>query len=91
VLIKSYAMQEPYGLGIDGSTLFLCDGAAGLKIYDVTDDESIILIKHFPDNETFDVILGAGLALVIGPGGLRQYDYSNVGDIRLLSTISIAE
>jgi hypothetical protein len=24
-------MQEPFGLGIDGTTLFVCDGIAGLK------------------------------------------------------------
>ncbi len=29
-------MTEPYGLGIDNTTLFICDGSAGLKIYDIT-------------------------------------------------------
>ena len=87
--IKSCSMQGPYGLGIDGSTLFLCDGVAGLKVYDVTDDEDIDLLAHFPDNETYDVIMIQGLALVIGPTGMRQYDYSDLSDIRLISTISV--
>ena len=88
-LIKSYAMQGPYGLGIDGTTLFLCDGVAGLKIYDVSSDESIVLLEHFPGNDTFDVIMMGGVALVIGPDGLRQYDYSDTSNIQLLSSIAV--
>lgn len=33
----SYAMTEPYGLGIDNNTLFICEGEHGLKVYDTTD------------------------------------------------------
>lgn len=40
-LIKSYSMTEPYGLGIDNSTLFVCDGNAGLKVYDASDPNTI--------------------------------------------------
>jgi hypothetical protein len=36
VLIKSYPMQEPAGLGLDKNVLFICDGPAGLKVFDVT-------------------------------------------------------
>ncbi|MBT3272944.1 MAG: hypothetical protein HN368_07310 [Spirochaetales bacterium] len=89
VLIKSFGMQGPYGLGIDGATLFLCDGIAGLKVYDVSNDTSIDLLHHVPDIEVFDVIAGQGLAIVIGPGGLRQYDYTDLNDISLLSTIAV--
>jgi hypothetical protein len=34
-------MSEPYGLGIDDSVLFVCDGAAGLKIYNASDPMAI--------------------------------------------------
>ena len=37
VMVESYSMQGPFGLAIDGSTLFVADGVAGLKVYDVTD------------------------------------------------------
>jgi len=89
VLVKSWAMQGPYGLGIDGDILFICDGAAGLKVYDVSDAESIELLDHISDYETYDVILTDASAIVVGPGGLYQYDYSDTSDLELLSTLVI--
>ena len=90
VLVKSYGMQGPYGLGVDGSVLFVYDGKAGLKVYDVTDPSKILLLEAIQDRETYDVILTPPRAIVVGPAGLDQYDYSNTADIQRVSTISIA-
>ena len=89
--VKSYSMAEPYGLGIDDSILFICDGSAGLKIYDASDPLKITdhLIAHFPDIETYDVIPVNGILMMIGDDGLYQYDYSNLTDIQLLSSITV--
>ncbi|MFC2096279.1 LVIVD repeat-containing protein [Bacteroidota bacterium] len=90
-LVRSYNMTEPYGLGIDNSTLFICDGSAGLKIYDASDVMHITdnIIATFPSIETYDVIPLNGVLMLIGDDGLYQYDYSDLTDIQLLSTISI--
>jgi hypothetical protein len=85
---KSYPMQEPYGLGIDGSTLFVCDGIAGLKVYNASDPKNIIKTAWFPDVNAFDVIPYDGLLMMIGTGGLYQYDYDG-NNITLLSYIPI--
>ncbi len=88
-LLKAHPMEEPYGLGIDDNILFICD--AGLKIYDATDPLTISdnLLATFPSIEAYDVIpLGENL-LLIGDDGLYQYDYSDVQNIQLLSTIAI--
>ena len=37
VLIKTYAMQSPKGLGVFNDSLFVCDDVAGLKIYNIAD------------------------------------------------------
>jgi hypothetical protein len=89
--LKTYPMEGPYGLGIDGNTLFICDGDAGLKIFDVTDPFTITqhLLAQFPDIHTYDVIPVKGLLIMIGDDGLYQYDYSNIKDIRLLSKIGL--
>lgn len=91
VELKTYPMEGPYGLGIDGNTLFICDGDAGLKIFDVSDPLSITkhLIAQFPDIQTYDVIPIKGLLIMIGDDGLYQYDYSNIKDIRFLSKIGL--
>jgi hypothetical protein len=91
-MVESYAMQGPFGLGIDGSFLFVCDGVAGLKVYDVTDPMNINLLAFETDNETYDVILIPPLAIVVGPDGLHQYDYTDVattGELVLLSYLDV--
>jgi hypothetical protein len=91
VEVKSYPLEGPYGLGIDGNTLFICDGDAGLKVYDVSDPLNINkhLISQFTDIQAYDAIPINGLLIMIGDGGLYQYDYSNLKDIKFLSKIGV--
>ncbi|MBS2211714.1 hypothetical protein KEM09_09885 [Carboxylicivirga mesophila] len=90
-LVEAYAMKEPYGLGIDNGLLFICDGSAGLKVYDADDPYAIDdhLVAHYPDINAFDVIPLGDILLMIGEDGLYQYDYSSVDQIKLLSHIAI--
>ncbi|MCO5251085.1 MAG: hypothetical protein M9949_06645 [Candidatus Kapabacteria bacterium] len=90
-LIKTYPMQEPAGLGLDNNILFLCDGPAGLKVYDVANPAEIKLLDWQSDIKTFDVIpLGSSL-LMIGEDGLFQYDYTDPKNLILLSKIPIVK
>lgn len=90
-LVKSYPMYNPHGLGIDGDLLFICDGTAGLKIYDKSDPLEIInrKIAHYPDFNTYDVIPMNGTLMLVGEKGIYQYDYSNPQNIVELSRIQI--
>lgn len=90
-LEESYPMQEPYGLGIDGKTLFVCDGEAGLKVYDASHPENLVKITGFEDVNAFDVIPFNGVLMMIGRDGLYQYDYSGPANMSLLSYIPIGE
>lgn len=90
-LVATYSLEEPYGLGIDDTVLFVCDGAAGLKIYDASnpltiDDNKIV---QYPNNHAFDVIPMGDVLIMIGTDGLFQYDYSDLNNIRELSHIDI--
>jgi hypothetical protein len=88
-LIKSYSLAEPYGLGIDNKTLFVCDGSAGLKIYDVTNPLTIDqhLIKQYPEIQARDVIPLNGILIMISTTGIYQYDYSDLNNIVEISHI----
>jgi len=90
-LVKSYPMFNPHGLGTDGDLLFVCDGTAGLKIYNKADPLSIIThqIAHYPDFDTFDVIPMNGILMLVGEDGLYQYDYSDPENIIQISHITI--
>ena len=77
LLIKKYPMHGPYGLGIDQGTLFICDGAKGLKLFDALDPTNIQHIRVFDNIFPIDVILDRNRAIVVGREGLYQYDYRN--------------
>jgi hypothetical protein len=83
VLLKSYPMTEPYGLGIDNKTLFVCDGPAGLKIYDANDPLQIDqhMLKQYTDIKALDVIPFGN--------GIYQYAYADLQNITQLSKIPI--
>jgi len=91
VLMKSYTMEEPYGLGIDNKTLFVCDGKAGLKIYDASDPLRIDLniLKQYTNIKALDVIPYGNILIMIAEDGIYQYNYSDLQDIKQLSKIPI--
>jgi hypothetical protein len=91
--VKSYPLFNPHGLGVDGNLLFICDGKAGLKIYDKSDPLAIIAhqVAYYPDFDTFDVITLDGILVLTGEKGIYQYDYSDPGDIVQMSHITIVD
>jgi len=93
--VAFYNLTNPHGLGIDGNTLFVCDGSDGLKVYDCTDKTTIDqhLIKAFPAIQSYDVIPvnTSKYLFMVGDGGFYLYDYSNLNDIRKIATIEVKE
>ncbi|WP_020532705.1 LVIVD repeat-containing protein [Flexithrix dorotheae] len=89
-LLKSFSMQNPHGLGIDGNNLFICEGEFGLKHFDAADPLKVgeNMISHFDDMHAFDVIPYDNRLMMIGNDGLYQYDYSG-NELKLLSTLTI--
>ena len=88
--VKTYSMSNPHGLSKDGDRLLICDGKAGLKIYDASNVQDLRLLNTVTDIETYDVIAWKGIALVVAKGGLYQYDYTNPLAVKLLSKMEIA-
>ena len=89
-LLKVYPMTSPHGLAKDGSTLFICDGRDGFKIYNASNVTSLQLLKTISGIETYDVIALGDVVLVVAKDGLYQYDYSDLNNIHQLSKISIS-
>lgn len=84
-LVSSYPMKKPKGLGIDSTTLFICD--EGLKVFDISDVEHIKKTNQY-DIDARDVIPYRGRLLVIGQEGIYQYAIQDKG-LNLLSTIEV--
>lgn len=89
--LSSFGMSQPYGLGIDNGTLFVCEGFYGLKVYDASYEQSITshLIAAFPGINAFDVIPLDNFLFMIGEDGFYIYDYSDLNNIHILGTLPI--
>lgn len=89
--IVSYAMTNPKGLGIDNGTLFLCDD--GLKVYKSDDPQKLMSsqLAHHKGMNGYDVIPHDNTLMMIAEGGLYQYDYSDLQNIRQISVLSIGK
>ena len=88
VFIKSYDLTNPHGLSKSGNTLIICDGTAGLKVYDATTVTDLKLLQTIQVPDAFDVIMLNGNAIVVARDGIYQYDYSNPRSISFKSKIS---
>lgn len=86
-LIKDYEMSNPHGLAIDGNLLFICDGNAGLKIFDASDVRELQQIGRIPLADTYDVIAWNKKLIVVAKNGIWQFDYTDPQHIQLLSSI----
>ena len=83
ILIKQVDMWEPKGLSIDNNLLFICDGSAGLKVFDVnkTEDNSTISvaissISNESSIDCNDVMASNNHLIVSNSEDIRQFDYS---------------
>lgn len=88
-LISSYTLQSPYGLGVDGNLLFVCEGDNGLTILNVADPHGPIVLKEYQDVNAYDVIPDNGILILTGRQGIVQYDYTDYKNIQRLSTITV--
>ncbi|HXH99448.1 MAG TPA: hypothetical protein VNI52_04215 [Sphingobacteriaceae bacterium] len=92
-LVKSFPMQNPHGLGLSGSNLFICEGAFGLKSFNAANVLNIgnEQLQHIKNIKATDVITGPRSLIVTGADGIYQYDYTNAGDLRQLSHLKISK
>lgn len=90
-LLKTYPMTGPQGLGLDDEVLFVCDGDAGLKIYNAADPLNITQnqIAFFPGINAYDVIPTDNYLFMIGEDGFMLYDYSNIQNIKQIGFIPV--
>jgi hypothetical protein len=86
-------MYGPQGLGIDDDLLFICDGDAGLKIYNAADPMSITQhpVASFPSINAYDVIPMNDYLFLIGETGFMLYNYSDIQNIKQIGIIPVVK
>jgi len=88
-MVNFYEMKNPHGLGIDDGNLFVSEGEFGLKIMDASNPLDIKLLRHIEDIKSYDVIPYNDVLMVTGDEGIIQYDYSDINELKKLSTIPV--
>ena len=80
-LAARYNLENPYGLGIKNNMLYVCDGTAGLKLFERETPEDLRLVNSLKDIQAKDVIPLEKSLIMIGEKTLYQYDYmdNNIG------------
>lgn len=91
VLLNRNEMEEPKGLGIDGNLLFVCERQNGIKVFDISDPNSIIQLYHFDGFRALDLIPNDGLLMVIGDDQLHQFDYSDIDNMYKISNYELRD
>lgn len=86
--IKAYQLTNPKGLDFDGNNLFVCDGGAGLKWYDITTKTNPVFKSNATSLDAYDIITLGSRLILIGNSGLYQYNV-NGNSLDLLSQIPI--
>lgn len=92
VLVKTFPMENPHGLSIKGDQLFLCEGSAGIKSFDITDPTVLgdKMLDHVSGFDAYDVIALPGSdnnLLVIGKDGFYQFNADNPSDLSQISLL----
>ena len=77
-LISTYNLINPYGVGfsaVNSNIVYVCDGYAGLKIFDITYPDAIQQVNEILDLEAVDVISTDDNTLIIlTKAGIYQFD-----------------
>lgn len=82
----TYFVQEPYGLGYQDNTLYVCD-KSGLLVFDISNAYAPSLKKTLKDGDYVDVIPYQGTLICWVSGGVIVYDITNGQNPALLSKI----
>ncbi len=91
-LHKTYQMENPHGLGINGECLFITEGDFGLKYFDAADIDDITMVDEISQLHAIDVIALDEVLMVIGNDGFHQYRYDcEEKSWSFLSSIAIAQ
>jgi hypothetical protein len=76
-LVQQVPLIGPYGLGIKENGLYVCEGANGLKVYNITNAYNPTYVSTISNRTFFDVIPYGNILLAQTNVGFALYDITN--------------
>lgn len=74
--VEAFDLQNPHGLDINGDKLYVCDGDAGLAVFDASNTPQLQKVRTLDGIHGYDAIALEKTLIVVGEDGLHQYDRS---------------
>lgn len=88
VLKSNIPLEGPYGLGVQDSALYVCDGTNGLVVFDIKSPHAPRVLQTIEsDNMYIDVIPYNGVLIAYVKGGVQFFDISEPQKPVLLSSL----
>lgn len=76
-LMKTIPIDEPAGLGMVDSVLYICCGSQGMKVFSIKDAYNPVEVKTISDSDFTDIIPYHDLLICWVNDGIVLYDISN--------------
>ncbi len=86
-LLSRVQMVNPYGLGLQDNTLFVCDNGVGIQVFDVSKPSEPKSLSIITGENFVDVIPMGQYMICMLSDGVAFYDISNRNNIQKLSVI----
>ena len=87
-IATSVELTEPYGLGVHNKSLYVSDGEAGIKLFNIENPTAIFLENEFEDVHILDIIPLEEKLLMVGDNTLYIYHYLD-GNLELSHTFNL--
>lgn len=87
-LLQIQPLEGPSGLAVRAERLYVCDGSAGLKIFDISIKQEPVFTHVLSEVECSDVIATDDTLHVIGPLAYSQYNTALAPRPQLMSSIA---
>jgi len=87
--LNTVPLTSPWGLGMKGNRLYVCNGTSGLNVYDITNADKPRQIKQITDETFFDVIITPdNMLIAMIQGGTALYQLKANDEMVLLAKIT---
>ncbi len=88
LLRNTIPMSSPWGLGMKDNRLYVCNGSAGMNVYDISNPVFPKLLKQLSGNTFYDVIIVDNLMVAMIEGGTALYELKANDEISLAAKIN---